>query len=73
MALPVHDSFIVQDQHLAQLFATMKEVYRMLGIGSIPDVEIKKDANTTFDKPYFMEFWRQIDEDREERERTTSA
>ena len=37
----------------------------MLGIDSIPDVEIKKGANTTFDKPYFMELWRLIDEDKE--------
>ena len=65
VALPVHDSFVVQDQHLAQLFATMKEAYRMLGIDSIPDVEIKKGANTTFDKPYFKELWRLMDEDRE--------
>ena len=37
----------------------------MLGIDSIPDVEIKKGANTTFDKPYFKELWRLMDEDRE--------
>ena len=65
VALPVHDSFIVKDPHLAQLFATMKEAYRMLGIDSIPGIEIKKGANTTFDKPYFRELWRLIDEDRE--------
>ena len=65
VALPVHDSFIVQDQHLAQLFATMKEAYRMLGIDSTPKVEIKEGANTTYDKPYFMELWRLMDEDRE--------
>lgn len=69
VALPVHDSFIVQDQHLAQLFATMKEAYRMLGIDSIPKVEIKEGANTTYDKPYFMELWRLMDEDREMNEK----
>ena len=63
VALPVHDSFVVQDQHLAQLFATMKEAYRMLGIDSIPEVKIKKGANTTYDKPYFTELWRLIDEE----------
>ena len=73
VALPVHDSFVVQDPHLAQLFATMKEAYRMLGIDSIPDVEFKKGANTTFDKPYFMEFWREIDEDRERNEKELQA
>ena len=73
VALPVHDSFIVKDPHLAQLFATMKEAYRMLGIDSIPGIEIKKGANTTFDKPYFMEFWREIDEDRERNEKELQA
>ena len=73
VALPVHDSFIVQDPHLAQLFATMKEAYRMLGIDSIPGIEIKKGANTTFDKPYFMELWREIDEDRERNEKELQA
>ena len=64
VALPVHDSFIVQDPHLPQLYATMKEAYRMLGIDSIPEVKIKKGANTTFDKPYFLELWREMDQDR---------
>ena len=41
----------------------------MLGIDSIPDVEIKKGANTTFDKPYFMELWREMDEERERNEK----
>ena len=51
----------------------MKEAYRMLGIDSIPDVEFKKGANTTFDKPYFMEFWREIDEERERNEKELQA
>ena len=33
----------------------------MLGIDSIPEVKIKAGANTTFDKPYFMELWRGMD------------
>ena len=73
VALPVHDSFIVKDQHLAQLYSTMKEAYRILGIDSIPDVEIKKGANTTFDKPYFKELWREMDEDRERNEKELQA
>ena len=35
----------------------------MVGIDSIPEVKIKKGANTTFDKPYFMELWREIDKE----------
>ena len=33
----------------------------MLGIDSIPEVKIKKGANTTFDKPYFMQLWELMD------------
>ena len=61
--LPVHDSFIVQDKYLAHLYSSMKEAYRMLGVDSIPEVKIKKGANTTYDKPYFTELWRLIDEE----------
>ena len=35
----------------------------MLGIDSIPEVKIKKGANTTYDKSYFTELWRLIDEE----------
>ncbi len=59
--LPVHDSFIVQDKYLAHLYSSMKEAYRMLGVDSIPEVKIKKGANTTFDKPYFMQLWELMD------------
>ena len=46
-----------------RLYSNMKEAYRMLGIDSIPEVKIKKGANTTYDKPYFTELWRLIDEE----------
>ena len=39
----------------------MKEAYRMLGVDSIPEVKIKKGANTTYDKPYFTELWELMD------------
>jgi hypothetical protein len=51
----------------------MKEAYRMLGIDSVPEVKIKKGANTTFDKPYFMELRRLKDEDREMIEKELEA
>ena len=59
--LPVHDSFIVQDKYLAHLYSSMNEAYRMLGVDSIPEVKIKAGANTTYDKPYFMELWQGMD------------
>ena len=62
--LPVHDSFIVQDIYLAHLYSSMKEAYRMLGIDSIPEVKIKAGANTTYDKPYFMQLWELMDVER---------
>ena len=42
----------------------MEEAYRMLGIDSIPEVKIKKGANTTYDKPYFMQLWELMDAER---------
>jgi hypothetical protein len=62
--LPVHDSFIVQDKYLAHLYSSMKEAYRMLGVDSIPEVKIKKGANTTYDKPHFMQLWELMDKER---------
>ena len=39
-ALPIHDSFVVQDRHLPQLYSLMKEAYRMLGVASVPDITL---------------------------------
>ena len=36
----------------------------MLGIDSIPEVKIKKGANTTYDKPYFMQLWELMEKER---------
>ena len=44
VALPVHDSFVVQDRHLGQLYSLMKEAYRMLGVESIPGIKIELGA-----------------------------
>ena len=63
-ALPVHDSFIVQDKYLAHLYSSMKEAYRMLGVESIPQITIKKGANTTFKESYFKPLWEEMDKDR---------
>ena len=45
----------------------------MQGIDSIPDVYVKKWANTTYDKSYFKEFWRLMDEERERNEKELQA
>jgi hypothetical protein len=64
VALPIHDSFVTQDKHLAQLYSLMKEAYRMLGVESIPHITIKKGANTTFKESYFKPLWEQMDKER---------
>ena len=64
VALPVHDSFVAQDRHLGQLYSLMKESYRMLGVESIPDITLKKGANTTFKESYFKPLWEEMDKER---------
>ena len=64
LALPVHDSFVVQDRHLRQLYSLMKEAYRMLGVESIPEIKIKKGAHTTFGETHFKSLWQEIDKDK---------
>lgn len=44
VALPVHDSFVTQDAHRAQLYSLMKDTYKMLGVGSIPGIKIELGA-----------------------------
>jgi len=51
--LPVHDSFIVQDQYIAHLYSSMVEAYRMLGIDSIPEVKQNLGANTNTSQASF--------------------
>ena len=56
LALPVHDSFIVQDQYIAHLYSSMKEAYRMLGVNPIPDVKLKPSANIDPSQPSLLEY-----------------
>ena len=55
LVLPVHDSFVVQDQYIHHLYSIMKEAYRMLGIDSIPEVKLKQGVNTDLSQPSFLE------------------
>lgn len=54
LALPVHDSFVVQDECIHHLYASMMEAYRMLGIDSIPEVKLKAGANSDLSQPSFQ-------------------
>ena len=64
MVLPVHDSFVVQDQYIHNLYSIMKEAYRMLVGHSIPEVKLKMGANTDLGQPSFLELDRLINEER---------
>tara|TARA_B100000686_G_scaffold292341_1_gene320959 strand:+ start:1315 stop:2697 length:1383 start_codon:yes stop_codon:yes gene_type:complete len=55
LVLPVHDSFVVQDQYIHHLYSIMKEAYQMLSVDSIPEVKLKKGANTDLSQPSFKE------------------
>ena len=64
LVLPVHDSFVVQDQYIQHLYSIMKEAYRMLVPHSIPEVKLKEGANTDTNQPSFKELEKQMEEDR---------
>ena len=64
LVLPVHDSFVVQDQYIHHLYFIMKEAYRMLVPHSIPEVKLKKGANTDPNQSSFKELEKQMEEDR---------
>mgnify|MGYP005825548303 CR=1 FL=1 len=53
LVLPVHDSFVVQDQYIHNLYTIMKEAYRMLVGHSIPEVKLKRGANSDPNQPSF--------------------
>ena len=62
--LPIHDSFVFQDQYIHHLYSIMKEAYRILVPHSIPAVKLKKGANTDLTQPSFKELERLTEEDR---------
>jgi hypothetical protein len=64
-ALPIHDSFVVQDQHLPQLFSLMKEAYRMLGVTSVPDITLDRGANSDPNSPPFKALEKLMDQEQQ--------
>ena len=69
LVLPVHDSFVVQDQYIHNLYSIMKEAYRMLVGHSIPEVKLKMGANADLSQPSFLELDRLINEERIQKEK----
>ena len=69
LVLPVHDSFVVQDEYIDDLYAIMKEAYRMLVPDSIPAIKPKMGANTDPNQPSFKRLKKRMDQTREENEK----
>jgi hypothetical protein len=72
-ALPIHDSFVVQDRHLPQLYSLMKEAYRMLGVASVPDITLEMGANSNSDDPPFKELQKLMAHEQHLKERELEA
>ena len=72
-ALPIHDSFVVQDRHLPQLYSLMKEAYRMLGVTSVPDITLEMGANSNSDDPPFKELQELMTHEQHLKERELEA
>ena len=66
LVLPVHDSFVVQDKYIDDLYATMIESYRMLVPDSIPAIKPKEGANTDPNRSSFKRLRERMDQEREE-------
>ena len=71
--LPVHDSFVVQDDHIEHLYSTMIEAYRMLGLDSIPDLKLKPGANSNRRQPSFQALNKRIKKDRSEKRKELNS
>jgi len=53
LVLPVHDSFVVQDEYIDDLYTTMIQSYRTLVPDSIPAIKPKEGANTDLNRSSF--------------------
>ena len=69
LVLPVHDSFVVQDEYIDDLYAIMKEAYRMLVPDSIPAIKPKMGANTDPNRPSFKRLRNRMAQEREMNEK----
>jgi hypothetical protein len=72
-ALPIHDSFVVQDEHLPLLYSLMKESYRMLGVASVPDITLDIGANSDPDGLSFRRLQELMDYEQQLKERGLEA
>ena len=73
VALPIHDSFVVQNRHLAQLFSLMKEAYRMLGVSSISDIKLEQGANADRNDPSFKQLEKLMEHEQQIKEKELQA
>lgn len=66
LVLPVHDSFVVQDKYIDNLYVTMIESYRMLVPDSVPAIKPKEGANTDPNRNSFKRLRERMAQEREE-------
>ena len=71
--LPVHDSFVVQDQYIEHLYVAMEDAYPDLRIESIPEVKLKKGANSDSNQPSFKDLEIRIEKGRIRKEKELEA
>jgi len=60
----VHDSFVVQNEHLPRLFRIMKEAYRMQGVDSIPGIKLKPGINNDSNRLAFLQLEELMEQER---------
>ena len=66
LVLPVHDSFVVQDKYIDDLYTTMIQSYRTLVPDSIPAIKPKMGANTDPNRSSFKRLRERMAQKREE-------
>ena len=71
--LTVHDSFIAPNGVLPHVYSVMKEVYRMKGISSIPDIKMIPGAGSDTSQTSFKALDVMMEEDRLERQKEVNA
>ena len=69
LVLPVHDSFVIQDEHIDEFYVTMKEAYRMLVPDSIPAIKPKMGANTDPNRSSFKRLRKRMAQEQVENEK----
>jgi len=71
--LTVHDSFIAPNGFLPHVYSVMKEVYRMKGVSSIPDIRMTRGFGSDLNHASFKALDIMMEKDRLERQKEVNA